>query len=143
MNKHGQRRKETCPCTANLTFLVQNYIFLSIIPQIYRDNCGFLPLPKCKKAGYGTRKTTPGTKARISPRRLHQSYFPQVRAHGNKVHGLEKQEGQQRAVLKDVPQLRIRKKCVTTQKIRMKTPEQANNSGFMGYSTLIYPHIQY
>ena len=64
MNKHGQRRKETCPCTANLTFLVQNYIFLSIIPQIYRDNCGFLPLPKCKKAGYGTRKTTPSTTLR-------------------------------------------------------------------------------
>lgn len=48
MNKHGQRRKETCPCTANLTFLVQNYIFLSIIPQIYSDYCGFLT-PKVQK----------------------------------------------------------------------------------------------
>lgn len=105
---------------------MQNYIFLSIIPQIYRDNCGFLPLPKCKKAGYGTRKTTPSTKTRISPRRLHQRCFPLVRAPGNRAHGLEKQEGQQRAVLKDVPQLRIRKKCVNTQKIRMALLVHAN-----------------
>ena len=101
------------------------------------------PLPKHKESGQWHLENHTQHHTPQSARRLHQSYFPLVRAPGNKVHGLEKQEGKQRGVLKDVPQLRIRKKCVTTQKIRMKTPEQANNSGFMGYSTLIYPHIQY
>ena len=142
MNKHGQRRKETCPCTANLTFLVQNYIFLSIFPQIYSDYCGFLtPKVQRKRAmAPGKPRPAPHSSKRTSASSKLFSAGPGTRKQSSRF---RETEGQQRAVLKDVPQLRIRKKCVTTQKIRMKTPEQANNSGFMGYSTLIYPHIQY
>ena len=83
-------------------------------------------LPKYKESGLWHLEIRTQHHTPQSARRLHQSYFPQVRAPGNKVHGLEKQEGKQRAVLKDVPQLRIRKKCVTTQKIRMALPVHAN-----------------
>ena len=142
MNKHGQRRKkESLHCKSDFSG-AKLHFFVHYSTNIQRQ-LWISTTPKVQKSGLWHQENHTQHHTPQSARRLHQSYFPLVRAPGNKVHGLEKQEGKQRGVLKDVPQLRIRKKCVTTQKIRMKTPEQANNSGFMGYSTLIYPHIQY
>ena len=142
MNKHGQRRKkESLHCKsdfsgAKLHFFVhystniQRQLWISPTPKVQRKRA--MAPGKPRPAPHSAKRTSASSKL--------FSAGPGTRKQSSRF---RETEGQHRAVLKDVPQLRIRKKCVTTQKIRMKTPEQANNSGFMGYSALIYPHIQY